>query len=297
MTLLVECVPNVSEGRDQKVINQLITVIRETPQVRLLHVTSDADHHRSVFTFVGTPEGASKAAFRLVQKAAQLIDLRQHRGQHPRIGAADVVPFVPIGETSLDVCVALARQLGERVGAELQLPVYLYEAAALQPERRLLADVRRGEYEGLVASIHLSERAPDFGPAQVGPAGAVIIGARRPLIAYNVFLATSDAAIARKIARAIRESAGGLPAVRALGLSVGGQAQVSINLTDYRVTSLYAVMQAVTKWALHYGTTVDRSELIGLIPEQAALDALAAYLKLPSLSPDQVLYDSYNLDS
>jgi glutamate formiminotransferase len=296
VTLLVECVPNVSEGRDQQIINQLIMVIRETPQVQLLHTTSDADHHRSVFTFVGTPNGVSEAAFRLVQKAAELIDLRQHCGQHPRIGAADVVPFVPIGKTPLEVCVALAHALGARVGTELRLPVYLYEAAALRPERRLLADVRRGGYEGLVASIHLPERAPDFGPPQVGSAGAVIIGARHPLIAYNVFLATSDAAIARKIARAIRESAGGLPAVRALGFLVGGQAQVSINLTDYRVTSLYTVMQAVTKWALHYGTAVDRSELIGLIPERAALDALAAYLKLPALSADQILYDNYRLD-
>lgn len=297
MTALVECVPNFSEGRDPHVIAQLVEAIRGVSRVRLLHVTSDHDHHRSVLTFVGEPEAVLEAAFRAIQTAARLIDLNQHQGQHPRMGAADVVPFVPLGETTLDQCVELARRLGARVGAELQLPVYLYEAAAQRPERRLLAEVRRGGYERLRETIHLPERAPDYGPALVGPAGAVIIGARLPLIAYNVFLNTADVSIAQQIARSIRESGGGLPAVRALGLLVDGQAQVSMNLTDYRVTPLHQVMQAVAALAAQHGVEVDRSELVGLLPQRAALDALAAYLKLPALAPEQLLYDNYLLDS
>ncbi|XWX04665.1 glutamate formimidoyltransferase [Aggregatilineales bacterium SYSU G02658] len=296
MTSLVECVPNFSEGRDQQVIAQLAEAVRGVPRVRLLHVTSDYDHHRSVLTFVGESEAVLEAAFRAIQAAAQLIDLKRHHGQHPRMGAADVVPFVPLGSTSLDACVELARRLGARVGAELGLPVYLYEAAAQRPERRLLAEVRRGGYERLRETIHLPERAPDYGPAVVGPAGAVIIGARLPLIAYNVFLKTDDVSIARRIARDIRESGGGLRAVRALGLLVSGQAQVSMNLTDYQVTPLHEVMQAVSTLASQHGVEIDRSELIGLLPQQAALDALAAYLKLPALRPEQLLYDNYLLE-
>ncbi len=296
MTSLVECVPNFSEGRDAHVIAQLAETVRGVPRVRLLHVTSDYDHHRSVLTFVGEPEAVLEAAFRVVHVAAQLIDLNQHQGQHPRMGAADVVPFVPIGETTLDACVELAHRLGARVGAELGLPVYLYEAAAQRPERRLLSEVRRGGYERLRETIHLPERAPDYGPAVVGPAGAVIIGARLPLIAYNVFLKTDDVSIAQRIARDIRESGGGLRAVRALGLLVGGQAQVSMNLTDYRVTPLHEVMQAVSTLASQHGVDIDRSELIGLLPQQAALGALAAYLKLPALPPEQILYDNYLLE-
>ncbi len=296
MTALVECVPNFSEGRDPHVIAQLVQAIRGVPRVRLLHVTSDHDHHRSVITFVGEPEAALEAAFRAIQTAAQLIDLNQHHGQHPRIGAADVVPFVPLGETTLDQCVELAHRLGARVGAELQLPVYLYEAAAQRPERRLLAEVRRGGYERLLETIHLPERAPDYGPSTVGPAGAVIVGARQPLIAYNVFLKTDDVTVAQRIARDIRESSGGLPTVRALGLLVNGQAQVSMNLTDYRVTPLHQVMQAVSALAAQHGVEVDRSELIGLLPQRAALETLAACLKLPALEPEQLLYDNYLLD-
>jgi glutamate formiminotransferase len=296
MTALVECVPNFSEGRDPHVIAQLTEAIHGVPRVRLLHVTSDHDHHRSVFTFVGEPEAVLEAAFRAIQTAVRLIDLNQHQGQHPRMGAADVVPFVPLGETTLDQCVELAHRLGARVGAELQLPVYLYEAAAQRPERRLLAEVRRGGYERLRETIHLPERAPDYGPLIVGPAGAVIIGARPPLIAYNVFLNTADVSIAQQIARSIRESGGGLPAVRALGLLVGGQAQVSMNLTDYRVTPLHQVMEAVSALAAQHGVAVDRSELIGLLPQQAALDALAACLKLPALESKQLLYDNYLLE-
>lgn len=295
MTELVECVPNVSEGRNLDVVAQIAEAVRRVRGVRLLHVTSDADHHRSVLTFVGSPEAALEASFRLVEAAARLIDLHQHQGQHPRVGAADVVPFVPLGSTSLDVCVQLAHALGERVGQTLGLPVYLYEAAATRPDRQRLADIRRGGYERLRETIHLPERAPDYGPAQIGPAGAVVIGARLPLIAYNVFLKTSDVEIAQAIARSIRESSGGLPCVRALGLMVGGQAQVSMNLTDYRVTSLFQVMQNVEALAAAHGTTVDRSELVGLIPQQAALDALAAYLKLSGLRPSDLLYDFYTI--
>lgn len=296
MKTLVECVPNVSEGRDLNVVAQIAEAVRAVRHVRLLNVTSDSDHHRSVLTFVGNPEAVLEAAFRVVEAASRLIDLRQHRGQHPRIGAADVVPFVPLGQTSMETCVQLAHALGGRVGNELGLPVYLYEAAATRPERQKLADIRRGGYERLRETIHLPERAPDYGPTAVGPAGAVVIGARWPLIAYNVFLSTKDVEVARAIAQSIRERDGGLPGVRALGLLVNGQAQVSMNLTDYRVTSLYQVMRTLEALAAQHGVAVDRSELIGLLPQQAALDALSAYLKLTRLTDQDILYSDYDVE-
>ena len=290
MQKIVECVPNFSEGRRQPVIDAIAAAIGSVDGVRVLDVQSDADHNRTVVTFVGGPEAVAEGAFQSIATAAQLIDLDHHRGEHPRIGAADVVPLVPVRGVAMEECVALARQLGQRVGEELRIPVYLYEEAATRPDRRNLAEVRRGEYEGLKEEIRTNpDRAPDFGPARLGPAGATVIGARPFLIAYNVFLTTGDVEIARQIARALRHSSGGLRYVRALGLLVAGKAQVSMNLTDFRHTPVHRVVEMIRREAARHGVAVERSELIGLIPQQALLDAAQWYLQLDGFTPDQVL--------
>ncbi len=266
---LIEAVPNFSEGRRAQVIDELAAAV-QTHGARLLHRTSDHDHNRTVLTVAGPPEPVLRGLFDAVEVASSRIDLRRQRGVHPRLGAADVVPLVPLRESSLAQCARLARQLGRRIGDELGLPVYLYSAAAARPDRRHIADIRRGEYEALVQQIRFPEHLPDYGPAQVGPAGAVIVGARPILIAFNVFLRSANVAAAKAIARKIRESNGGLPAVRALGLSVDGQAQVSMNLVDYRTTPPLAVVEAIRQEAARLSVSLDRGELIGLIP----LDAL-----------------------
>jgi glutamate formiminotransferase len=285
--VIVEAVPNFSEGRRPDVIAAVAAAI-QTPGVYLLHQTSDWDHNRSVLTVAGAPEAVLEGLFQATRVAAALINMFEQHGQHPRLGAMDVVPLVPIRGIVLDECVTLARQLGRRIGEELQLPVYLYEAAATRPERQNLADVRRGEFEQLVQEIHLPARTPDYGPAAVGPAGAVIVGARQFLIAYNLFLQTDDIRIAKQIARAIRQSSGGLPGVKALGLLVNGQAQVSINLVDFRQTPLHIVVGEVHRLAAAYGTTVDRGELIGLVPQAAVLPIAADSVQLQGLSTEQV---------
>ncbi len=287
---LIECVPNFSEGRRPEVVAQIAATIRAVPGVQVLDTALDPDHHRSVITFVGSPAGVVEAAFRATAAAAKAIDLDRHRGEHPRIGATDVVPFVPLHGATLDDCVALAYQLGSRIGAELQIPVYLYEAAATRPEHRDLADVRRGEYEGLKQSIGVDPaRAPDFGPARVGSAGATAVGARPPLIAYNIYLNTGDVSVAKQIARALRHSNGGLRYCKALGLLVGGRAQVSINMTDYRVTPLHRAFELVRAEAERYGVVPTESEIVGLVPEDALLAAAEHYLRLNRFRRDQVL--------
>ena len=304
---LIEAVPNFSEGRRTHVIDEMAAAI-QTSGARLLDRSSDAYHNRTVLTVAGPPEPVLQGLFNAVEVAIARIDVRQHRGVHPRLGAADVVPLVPIRGTLLADCVLLAHQLGRRIGDELDVPVYLYAAAATRPERRNLADLRRGEYEALLREIHHPQRRPDFGPARVGPAGAVIVGARPILIAFNVFLRTADVAVARAIARKIRERDGGLPAVRALGLLVDGQAQVSMNLVDYRTTSPQATVNAIRQQAARHAVALDRSELIGLIPQGAlprseerevssegktlsplSLAAAADALLLPELTPDRIL--------
>ena len=287
---LIEAVPNFAEGRRTDVIDELAAAI-QTPGVRLLHRTSDWDHNRTVLTVAGPPASVLSGLFKAVEVAIARIDLGRQRGAHPRLGAADVVPLAPVRAISLDECAVLARQLGRRIGDRLDVPVYLYAAAATRPERRELADVRRGEYEALVREIGQPERLPDFGPARVGAAGAVIVGARPVLIAFNVFLRGADVAVAKAIARKIRESGGGLAGVRALGLLVDGQAQVSMNLVDYRTTPPHAVVEAIRQEAARMGTAIDRSELIGLMPRDAALAAAAEALLLPELSADQILED------
>jgi glutamate formiminotransferase len=287
---IVQCIPNFSEGRRQDVIDEIVGAMSSVPGVEVLDVQSNVDHNRSVVTIVGAPEAVAEAAFLAIARAAELIDMDHHRGGHPRMGAADVVPFVPVRGISMEECVELARRLGERVGAELGIPVYLYESAASRPARSNLADVRRGEYEGLKEEIGtVPDRAPDYGPAEMGKAGATAIGARPPLIAFNVYLNTDDVAPARAIARAVRYSSGGLRFVKALGLLVDGQAQVSMNLTDYRGTPIHRVLEMIRREAAGYGLAVTRCEVVGLLPAQALFDAAQFYLQLADFSPDQVL--------
>jgi glutamate formiminotransferase len=290
MKRIVECVPNFSEGRRQEVIDRIVEALASVEGVRVLDVQSDADHNRSVVTMVGEPEAVEEAAFRGIERAARLIDMDRHRGEHPRMGATDVVPFVPVAGVMMADCVEMARRLGERVGRELSIPVYLYEEAATRPERRNLADVRRGEYERLKVEIETDpRRAPDFGPARIGKAGATAIGARPPLIAFNVYLNTDDVAIAKAIARAVRHSSGGLRYVKALGLLVEGRAQVSMNLTDYRQTPIHRVVGMIRREAARYGVAIVSGEMVGLIPNEALMDAARFYLQLDSFSPDQIL--------
>ncbi|MBI3915119.1 MAG: glutamate formimidoyltransferase [Chloroflexi bacterium] len=291
MNSIVECVPNFSEGRRAEVVDEIVAAMLGAG-VKLLGREMDADHNRSVITFAGVPNAVEDAAFRGIAKASQLIDLDAHRGEHPRIGATDVVPFVPVRGVSMDECVAMARRLGERVARELNIPVYLYERAATRPERRDLAYIRRGEYEALKQEIASNpDRAPDFGPARIGKAGATVIGARPYLIAFNVNLATSDLKIAKEIASVIREKNGGLKAVKALGFMLREKniAQVSMNLTDFNVTGILTAFSAVQTEAQKRGVAVLESELIGLVPLEALTQVAAQALKLPALKAEQVV--------
>ena len=278
---LVECVPNFSEGRDQSTIDALRAAIVAVPGVKLLDVQSDTAHHRSVFTFVAAPEAAAEAAFAAMRVATARIDLTTHSGEHPRMGATDVVPFVPITGVTMDECVALARRLGERAAKELDIPVFLYARAAQRADRVLLPDVRKGEFEGMKGR-HLE---PDFGPNRVHPtAGATAIGARPFLVAYNVYLDTADVSIAKDIAKQIRTSSGGLPAVQASGFEVDGRAQVSMNLLDIDMTPPVAVFAQIKSLAQKRGADITKSEIVGLIPERAVLGAAAAGLKLSDVA-------------
>jgi glutamate formiminotransferase len=293
MDRIVECVPNFSEGRRAEVVARLAESVGSVDGALVLGTHTDPDHNRSVVTFVAPPEVIVEAAVRVVARAAELIDLSKHLGQHPRMGACDVLPFVPVRGVTVEECVALAHEAGERIWRELQIPVYFYESAATRPERRNLADVRRGGFELLREEIGAKpERAPDVGEARVHPtAGACIVGVRPLLIAYNVTLDTRDISIARRIARAIRERDGGLPGLKALGfeLESRGVVQVSMNLTSYERTNIHQAFEAVRREAERLGVPVITSEIVGLVP-QAALDRAAAYfLQLENYSPDLVL--------
>ncbi|MDP1716086.1 MAG: glutamate formimidoyltransferase [Anaerolineales bacterium] len=289
-TQLIECIPNFSEARRPEVIDQIVAAITSVEGARLLDRSSDLDHNRTVLTFAGAPKAVEEAAFRAIKTAAELIDLDQHTGAHPRIGATDVVPFVPLRGVTMDECVALAKRLGQRVGAELSLPVYLYEAAATRPERTNLENIRKGQYEGLKVEIESNPtRKPDFGPAKLGAAGATVIGARNPLIAFNVYLTTDDVGIAKKIAKAIRHSSGGLRYLKGLGLLVDGRAQVSMNLTDFHETPLARVVETIRREAQRYGVAIHHSELVGLIPQEALVDAAVWYTQLDPFDKGQIL--------
>ena len=290
MSALIECVANFSEGRRHSVLESIVRAIESTSGVAVLGAESDIDHNRAVVTFVGAPEDIGDAAFAGIKRAVELIDMERHRGQHPRIGAADVVPFIPLRDATMAECVRLAIRLGKRVGEALSLPVFLYEQAALQEANRSLADIRRGGYEKLQRSIAAGvPPQPDYGPAQLGKAGGCAIGARDLLIAYNVFLNTADVAVARRIARAIRQSSGGLAHVKALGLYVRGRAQVSINLTNYKVTSMPDVFEAIRGHAEHLGVEIDSSEIVGLVPEDALTHEDIENLQIENYSQSRVL--------
>ncbi len=293
MVEVVECVPNFSEGRRKDVVDAIGSAIASVAGARILDVQMDADHNRSVITFVGDRRAVSEAAFRAASAAIERIDMNAHRGEHPRVGALDVLPFVPIAGVTMEDGVALARAVGKRIADELHVPVYLYEAAATRPDRRALPDVRRGEYEGLKAEIETNpDRKPDFGPARLHPtAGACIVGARPVLIAWNVNLRTADVGVARRIAKAIRESDGGLPAVRAKGfaLSERGLVQVSMNMIDYRRTSLVQAFEAIRALSEKEGVEIAESEVVGLIPLDALVDGATQYFKLARFHRDQIL--------
>jgi len=282
---LVECVPNFSEGRNADTIDALRAAIAAVPGVDLLDVQADASHNRSVFTLVAPPEAALEAAFRAMQVATARIDLTKHQGEHPRMGATDVVPFVPVRDVTMEECAALARRLAERVGKELAIPVFLYARAAARPERERLPDIRKGEFEAMQGR----DLDPDFGPTRVhATAGAVAIGARPFLVAYNVYLNTQEIAVAKEIAKEIRTSSGGLPGVQASGFIVDGLAQVSMNLLDIDITSPAVVYNAIKIRAEKRGVTVQMSEIVGLIPERALIGAAESALRL-SNAADHVL--------
>jgi len=268
---LIECVPNFSEGRDPAVVEAIVASMA-VDGVLLLDYSRDADHNRSVVTIVGPPAAVVEAALHGVGKAAELIDLTAQRGVHPRIGAADVIPFVPVRDISLEQCVLLARQAGAEIWSRFRVPVYFYEAAAARPDRALLEEVRRGQFEGLRDAVRREvARRPDIGGPDLHPtAGASAVGARRFLIAWNLYLDTADVATARSIAREIRASSGGLSGVKAIGVLAGGEAQISMNITDFRQTPLSQVYATVEEKARRFGAKVARGELIGLIPEAAA---------------------------
>lgn len=287
---LIECVPNISEGRRMEVVDAVVAAIKAVPGVTFLDQSSDADHNRSVLTFAGPPEAVLEGGFACIAKAAELIDMNTQEGGHPRMGATDVCPFIPISGVTMDKCVEMAQILGKRVGAELNIPVYLYEKAAARPERANLAKVRKGQYEGIREEIKTNaDRAPDFGPAELGSAGITAIGARPFLIAYNVYLTTDDVQIAQTIGKAVRHLSGGLRYVKGMGLLVDGRAQVSMNLTDYTRTPIHRVQEMIRREAARYGVGIHHAELVGLAPQEAFIDSAQWYLQLDQFENEQVL--------
>ena len=289
---LIECIPNVSEGRRPEVVAQMADAIRAVPGVRLLDFSSDASHNRSVFTLAGDAAGVEHAVMALFERAVTEIDLRTHRGEHPRMGAVDVVPFVPIEGVTMAACVELAKKVGAAVAERFAIPVYLYEEAAANPARRNLEDIRRGEFEGLAAKMATAGWAPDFGPAAPHPsAGASVIGARMALIAYNINLASDRLDVAKRIAAAIRHSSGGYRYVKAAGFKLEdrGIVQVSMNLTNYEKTPIFRVFETVKREAARYGVSILESEIVGLIPSAALNAAAEFYLQIEGFKPDQVL--------
>ena len=292
MRTIIECVPNVSEGRDRAAIDAMASAVRSSPGVRLLDVSSDGSHNRSVLTFVGDAAGVKGAVLALFREAVARIDLRAHRGEHPRMGAVDVVPFIPVQGSSVDECVALSRDVGAAIASEFGVPVYLYEESASAEHRRNLAEVRKGQFEGFAEKMKDPRWGPDFGPAALHPtAGAVAVGARPFLIAYNINLATKDLSIADRIAKAIRHLSGGFRFVKAMGVELAdrGLVQVSINMTNFRKTPLHRVFECVRSEAERHGVAIVGSEIVGLAPADALYAAAEHYLRLERFSPEQVL--------
>lgn len=290
---IVGVVPNFSEGRRRDVIDEIVAAL-QVPGVLLVNVQWDAEHNRLDTTLLGTPEAVRASALAGASVAVRLIDMSEHHGGHPRMGAVDVVPFMPVRDVTMDECVALARDVGRRLADSLGLPVYLYDRAALVPERQSLAVVRKGEYEGLRDAVAAGERLPDFGPHEIGRAGAVAVGARVPLVAFNVYLSGRDEAAAKEIARALRESSGGLPAVRAIGFDVPerGCVTVSMNLVDHEVTSPRQAFDALVELAAPRGLDVLSSEIVGLVPASALGDGDVAYLRLEGFDASEQILEN-----
>ena len=290
--MLIECIPNVSEGRRPEIVAAMADAIRRVAGVRLLDFSSDASHNRSVFTFAGDPVGVEQAVLALVERAVADLDLRTHHGEHPRMGAVDVVPFVPIEGATMADCVALAKKTGAAIADRFHVPVYLYEEASANPARKNLEDIRRGEFEGLAAKMATAGWAPDYGPAAPHPtAGAMVVGARMALIAYNINLATDRLDVAKKIAAAIRHSSGGFRYVKAAGFMLAdrGIVQVSMNLTNYEKTPIARVFETVKREAARYGVAILESEIVGLVPSAALTAAAEFYLQIDGFKADQVL--------
>lgn len=283
MAQLVECVPNISEGRQKDVIEAILDEVRGVAGVTLLDHSSDTSHNRTVISFLGAPDAVAEAAVRLAKKSVELIDLTHHTGEHPRMGAVDVIPFIPIREIDMDACVTLSKNAAARIWSEAGLPVFLYEDSASTPGRVNLAAIRKGQFEGMAEKVLLPEWAPDYGGRQIHPtAGVVAVGARAPLVAFNINLSTPDVSVASKIAKAIRFSSGGLPYVKALGvfLETRNLAQVSINMTDYSKTPLYRVLELVRAEAARWGVRVVGTEIVGLSPMRALVDAAEYYMQI-----------------
>ena len=292
MTQIVQCVPNISEGRRQDVVEKIIDQVRQTEGVQLLDYSSDDDHNRTVITYVGDLAGVQEASFRLCQEAVRLINMEEHQGAHPRIGAVDVIPFIPFEGVTMKECVSAATQLGERIYRELQVPTYLYGEAATRPERKNLSNIRKGQYEGLKIAIQREDRNPDFGQSTLhSTAGATIVGARMPLVAFNVNLGTNKKEIADQIARCVRERNGGFKNVKGMGvvLEERAQVQVSMNLENYKHTPIYRVLETIRREASRYGVPVVGTELIGLVPQQALIDVATWYLQLEEFDSKQIL--------
>ena len=292
---MIECIPNVSEGRRADVVESIAAAVRGVPGVRLLDYSSDPSHNRSVFTFAGDAAGVATAVLAVYERAIPAIDLRTHTGEHPRLGAVDVVPFVPIEGVTMSDCVALAKQIGAEVASRFGVPVYLYEEASANPARRNLEDIRRGEFEGLAAKMASPDWTPDFGPSAPHPsAGASVIGARMPLIAFNINLNTNRLDVAKKIAAGIRQSSGGFRYVKAAGFELKdrGIVQVSMNLTNYEKTPIFRVFETVKREAERYGVTILESEIVGLVPAGALSAAAEHYLQIADFKPDAQILEN-----
>lgn len=292
MARIVECVPNFSEGRNKEVIEAIVDEVRRVNGVKLLDYSPDEDHNRTVVTFVGDPENIKTAAFNLAKKASELIDMRVHKGGHPRMGATDVMPFIPVSDVTMADCIEIAREVGKRIGEELDIPVYLYEDAASADYRKNLADVRKGQYEGFFDKIKQQEWKPDFGPGEMNAkSGATAVGARVPLVAFNVNLGTPNIEIADNIAKTVRFLGGGLRFVKAMGVKLEERniVQVSMNLVNYEKTAIYRAYEMVKMEAQRYGVPVVGTEVIGLLPMKALIDCAEYYLQIEDFSIDQVL--------
>ncbi|NMB28118.1 MAG: glutamate formimidoyltransferase [Tissierellia bacterium] len=292
MARIIQCVPNFSEGRDKAIIEKILEEIRIMDEVKLLDYSMDKDHNRSVVTFIGEPEKVIEAAFNAAKVAFELIDMRTHTGEHPRMGATDVIPLIPISDVTMEECIEYSKILGKKIGDNLNIPVFLYEKSATSITRENLADVRRGQYEGMADKLKQEQWQPDFGPSVLNEkAGVTAIGARMPLVAFNVNLDTDDITVAKNIAKVVRASGGGFRYCKALGIEIKERniVQVSMNMVDYTKTSLFRVFDTIEREAMRYGINIIGSEIIGLVPMQALVDVADYYLRLEDFDSSQIL--------